>query len=203
LHSSSFFIADAVFTSFEQARLSRHSRKSVSRGAVISKLHYRSLALQPVDLFALLTDQTRLLPCLQRLLLPGFHQDGHPNLMLDIATVPTGQFTRTGLPPVGLAASFAAPKQSSAFNLLQRLKAHETEVLYFMRDLAVPFTNNLAERAIRMPKVKQRISGCFRTFRGAQNFCAIRSYIDSARKQGFGMLQALHAAFAGSPLDLA
>ena len=94
-------------------------------------------------------------------------------------------------------------KQSSAFNLLQRLQEHETEVLYFMHDLAVPFTNNLAERAIRMPKVKQRISGCFRTFRGAQNFCAIRSYIDSARKQGFGMLHALQAAFAGSPLDLA
>jgi hypothetical protein len=110
LHSSSFFIADAVFTSFEQVRLSRDSRKSVSRGAVISELDYRSLALQPVDLFALLTDRTRLLPCLQRLLLPGFHQDGHPNLMLDIATVPTGQFTRTGLPPVGLAASFAALK---------------------------------------------------------------------------------------------
>jgi len=94
-------------------------------------------------------------------------------------------------------------KQSSAFNLLQRLKEHEAEVLYFMHDLAVPFTNNLAERAIRMPKVKQRISGCFRTFRGAQNFCAIRAYIDSARKQGFGMLHALQAAFAGSPLDLA
>ena len=94
-------------------------------------------------------------------------------------------------------------KQSSAFNLLQRLQEHETEVLYFMHDLAVPFTNNLAERAIRMPKVKQRISGCFRTFRGAQNFCAIRSYIDSARKQGFAMLHALQAAFVGSPLDLA
>jgi len=94
-------------------------------------------------------------------------------------------------------------KQSSAFNLLQRLEQHGTEVLYFMHDLAVPFTNNLAERAIRMPKVKQRISGCFRTFRGAQNFCTIRSYIDSARKQGFGMLHALQAAFAGTPLNLA
>jgi transposase len=94
-------------------------------------------------------------------------------------------------------------KQSSAFNLLQRLEKHETEVLYFMGDLAVPFTNNLAERAIRMPKVKQRISGCFRTFRGATNFCAIRSYIDSARKQGIDMLHAVQAAFAGSPLNLA
>jgi hypothetical protein len=124
LHTSSFFTADAVFTSFEQVRLSRHSRKSVSRGAVISKLHYRSLALQPVDLFALLTDRTQLSLCPQGLLLPGFHQDGHPNLMLDIATVPSGQFTRTGLPPVGLAASFAAlklllPPRQSPFNYPQ------------------------------------------------------------------------------------
>ncbi len=54
-----------------------------------------------------------------------------------------------------------------------------------------------------MPKVKQRISGCFRTFRGATNFCAIRSYIDAARKQGIGMLHTMQTGFAGSPLDLA
>ena len=72
-----------------------------------------------------------------------------------------------------------------------------------MRDLTVPFTNNLAERAIRMPKVKQRISGCFRTLIGAENFCVIRSYLDTARKQGFGMLHAMQAAFAGHPLALA
>jgi transposase len=53
------------------------------------------------------------------------------------------------------------------------------------------------------PKVKQRISGCFSTFRGAQNFGALHSYIDSARKQGIGMLHALQAAFAGTLLLLA
>ena len=94
-------------------------------------------------------------------------------------------------------------KQSSAFNLLHRLHEREQEVLRFMRDLTVPFTNNLAERAIRMPKVKQRISGCFRTLIGAENFCVIRSYLDTARKQGFGMLHAMQAAFAGQPLALA
>jgi transposase len=67
----------------------------------------------------------------------------------------------------------------------------------------VPFTNSQADREIRMPKVKQRISGCFRTFRGATNFCAIRSYIDAARKQGIGMLHTMQTGFAGSPLDLA
>lgn len=94
-------------------------------------------------------------------------------------------------------------KQSSAVNLLHRLFEREQEVLRFMRDLTVPFTNNLAERAIRMPKVKQRISGCFRTLIGAENFCVIRSYLDTARKQGFGMLHAMQAVFSGQPLALA
>lgn len=94
-------------------------------------------------------------------------------------------------------------RQSGAFNLLRRLLEREQEVLRFLPDLSVPFTNNLAERAIRMPKVKQRISGCFRTVPGAQNFCTIRSYLDTARKQGFGMLHAMRAVFSGQALTLA
>jgi transposase len=93
-------------------------------------------------------------------------------------------------------------KQSSTYNLLQRLFEREREVLRFMHDLNVPFTNNLAERAVRMPKVKQRISGCFRTLIGAENFCVVRSYLDTARKQGFGMLHALQAVFSGQALAL-
>ena len=57
-----------------------------------------------------------------------------------------------------------------------------------MFDPAVPFTNNLCECAIRMPKVKQKISGSFRTLLGAQNFCVIRACLDTLRKQGHGML---------------
>ena len=94
-------------------------------------------------------------------------------------------------------------KQSGAFNLLHRLLEREQQVLRFMCDLTAPVNNKLAERAIRMPKVKQRISGCFRTSIGADSFCVIRSYLDAARKQDFGMLHAMQAVFSGQPLALA
>jgi len=92
-------------------------------------------------------------------------------------------------------------KQSIAFNLLRRLRQHADAVLLFILDPAVPFTNNLGERAVRMPKVKQKISGCFRTLDGAENFCVIRSCLDTLRKQGHGMLDVLQRAFAGNPVQ--
>jgi transposase len=52
-----------------------------------------------------------------------------------------------------------------------------------------------------MPKVKQRISGCFRTLEGAENFCVIRSCLDTLRKQGHGMLDVLQRTFAGNPIQ--
>jgi transposase len=93
-------------------------------------------------------------------------------------------------------------RQSIAFNLLRRFRQHADAVLLFISDLAVPFTNNLGERAVRMPKVKQKISGCFRTVTGAEHFCVIRSCLDTLRKQDHGMLDVLQRAFAGNPIPV-
>jgi transposase len=78
-------------------------------------------------------------------------------------------------------------------NLLRRLHEFRSDVLRFIHDFTVPFTNNLGEQALRMMKVKMKISGGFRTMAGAQTFARLRSVISTARKQGWNILETLLA----------
>jgi transposase len=94
-------------------------------------------------------------------------------------------------------------KQDDSKNLLDALLKRAEQVLAFLDDLAVPFTNNQAERDLRMIKVQQKISGTFRSDQGATAFCVIRSYLSTMRKQGRSMLASMAAVFEGSPFSIA
>jgi transposase len=90
-------------------------------------------------------------------------------------------------------------KQSKAQNLLDRLEGYEEAILAFLWALELPFTNNEAERAFRMMKVRVKISGCFRTLEGARRHARIRSYISTLRKHGLPVLEYLRRALDGHP----
>ena len=90
-------------------------------------------------------------------------------------------------------------KQSKAKNLLDRCYKYQKEILAFMKDSSIPFTNNQAERNHRMMKLKQKISGTFRSEKGARNFCRIRGFISMIKKHGRQVLPELMRVFEGAP----
>ena len=88
--------------------------------------------------------------------------------------------------------------KSDAHNLWERLEKYETSVLLFAKLPHVPFTNNRAERDLRMTKVKQKISGCFRTEKYAKAYCRISSYLQTMKYKGINPLIALSMALQGN-----
>jgi transposase len=104
-------------------------------------------------------------------------------------------------PPEQRARQRGRVKQSPARNLLERLWLGQDEVLAFLDDFAVPFDNNQAERDVRMRKVQQKVSGSFRSDRGADTFACLRGYLSTLRTHGVALLAALETVFAGQPLS--
>jgi len=89
--------------------------------------------------------------------------------------------------------------QKKRHALATRMKDREGDYLRFARDLRVPFSSNRAEQYIRMSKLRIKVSGCMRSMAGAEEFCAIRSYLATAARHGIGALDALTSAFQGRP----
>jgi transposase len=93
--------------------------------------------------------------------------------------------------PIRVKGKRGRPKKTTSRNLLERLQNYEDDVLRFMADSEVPFTNNQGENDLRMAKVQQKISGCFRSEYGADMFFGLRSYLSSCKKQGVSASTAL------------
>ena len=103
------------------------------------------------------------------------------------------------LPPLTRNSNRGRVKRRVGHNLLLRLRDYASDVLRFLTEVDVPFTNNQAERDLRMMKCKQKISGCFRSFDNALDFANIRSVLSSARKQNFNLLDVLIQVLSGQP----
>ena len=132
-------------------------------------------------------------------------QTAIPNADLDRFIDRYEQIVEAGYAQNPVMEASAAPKrlgcrkQTKARNLLDRFRDHSDGILAFMRDFTIPFDNNLSERDLRMMKLRQKISGTFRNFNALMNFCRIRGYVSTARKNGLNALDALHRVFLGNP----
>ena len=101
--------------------------------------------------------------------------------------------------PISVSEKTGNPAKNAADRLLSRLEKYDIETLSYMYDFNIPFDNNLAERDIRMTKLRQKISGCFRGEESPKTFCRIRGYISTCRKNGINVMEGLVKAIKGDP----
>jgi transposase len=126
-------------------------------------------------------------------------QAGHAAIDPKILAEHEGWYRKAAAAGIALNAGRTGKLQRKRHALATRMQAREDDYLRFARDLRVPFTNNEAERAIRMSKLRIKVSGCMRSMAGAQEFRAIRSYLATAARHGTGALDALTGTLQGRP----
>jgi transposase len=126
------------------------------------------------------------------------HRGKNPALARDFWRKPWQARLTTGAQAPRLAAGSLL---SPARNLLERLWLGKEQVLAFLDDLTIPFDNNQAERDLRLLKVQQKVSGCFRSGHGTEAFARLRSYLSTLRKQRVALLAALETVVVGQPLS--
>jgi transposase len=126
-------------------------------------------------------------------------QDGKTAIDPEILKEHGDWYRKAAVTGIALNAGRNGKLQGKRHALATRMQAREEDYLRFARDLRVPFTNNAAEQAIRMSKLRIKVSGCMRSMTGAEEFCAIRSYLATAARHGISALDALTRAFQGRP----
>ena len=115
-----------------------------------------------------------------------------------VEIIDEGKSWHSGLPALASGKRGKA-KQRPGKNLLDRLEQYQEETLAFLKDFRVLFDNNQAERDIRMVKLRQKVSGCFRNDTAANFFCRIRAYISTSRKHGLTAFETIQRVFNGNP----
>jgi transposase len=126
-------------------------------------------------------------------------QAGHAAIDQQVRGEHEDWFRKAAATGIALDASRNGKRQQKRHALAIRMQAREGDYLRFARDPRVPFDNNEAERTIRMSTLRIKISGCMRSMTGAEEFCAIRSYLATAARHGISALDALTRAFQASP----
>jgi transposase len=126
-------------------------------------------------------------------------QAGRTAIDEDLRNKHENWYRRAAETGIALNAARSGKLQQKRHALATRMKDREDDYLRFARDLRVPFSNNAAEQSIRMCKLRIKISGCMRSMAGAEEFCAIRSYLATTARHGIGALEALSQAFQANP----
>ena len=193
------------FSSYDQYRQCRHAQCNAH---ILRELNYVIETSQPqwaAEMKALLLEikvavdnaresgRKKLAPCRKAEFLRKYDES------IEAATKLYGTLRRkkgrTKQPP-----ATESPIRAAGRKLACRLDVKRADILRFMQDFSVPFDNNQSERDLRMLKVKQKISGCFRTGVGAVEFCRLRSYVATMKKQGLGVMETIKSVFAGTTI---